>query len=275
MNFTREPIIETIISAKEGYKLSLKNSKNASQEEYLLDAVEVVSFGGSFFYRCQERPKAFFVPTSDYEIVEVRETKLLIKNPSVKDMIKIAGGKEASKQARQDAPSDRLDLEEVVVEEETPKEPQKTQGKPQEQKREKKRHRKKGRGSVEETKVAPVGGEEQKDAAPKEIPVALFSHLLQPPESLISETLRKYKKTEEVPSVPGISEELTSDFDISLSKESRLEDNVASQENVSFTPHAPENTYDTTQVLDDPSMHGTPDTEFARSNWEEEIEEKR
>lgn len=49
MNFTREPIIETIITPKDGYKLVVRNSKGDSQEEYHVDAVEVVSFGHSFF----------------------------------------------------------------------------------------------------------------------------------------------------------------------------------------------------------------------------------
>mgnify|MGYP000172617975 CR=1 FL=1 len=96
MNFTREPIIETIISAKDGHKLSIKSSKNLASEEYLVDAVEVVSFGGTFFYRSQERVKAFFLPSNDYEIQEVKETRVLIKNPTLDKSVKIAGGKEAN-----------------------------------------------------------------------------------------------------------------------------------------------------------------------------------
>ena len=71
MNFTREPIIETIISPKDGYKLCVRNSKVAGAEEFFVDAIEVVSFGNSFFFRGIERPKPFLVPVSDYEIFEV------------------------------------------------------------------------------------------------------------------------------------------------------------------------------------------------------------
>ena len=51
MNFTREPIIETIISPKEGYKLSIRSSKGENPEEVLVEAVEIVSFGSALFYR--------------------------------------------------------------------------------------------------------------------------------------------------------------------------------------------------------------------------------
>ena len=73
MDFTREPIIETIITPKEGYKLVIRSSTSAGQEEYFVDAVEIVAFGHALFFRSLERPKAFLVPVSDYEVLEVRE----------------------------------------------------------------------------------------------------------------------------------------------------------------------------------------------------------
>jgi len=104
VNFTREPIIETIISPKEGYKLLVKCSKGESNEEYSVDAVEVVSFGQSFFFRSLERPKSFLVPVSDYEIVEVKETRVVLKSPSVEKAIKIGGGKASSADAGSSEP---------------------------------------------------------------------------------------------------------------------------------------------------------------------------
>ena len=77
MDFTREPIIETIITPKEGCKLVVRSSKSAGQEEYFVDALEVVSFGGQSFFRSLERPKAFLVPTSDDEVLEVREARMV------------------------------------------------------------------------------------------------------------------------------------------------------------------------------------------------------
>ncbi|NGX33098.1 MAG: hypothetical protein K1060chlam4_01159, partial [Candidatus Anoxychlamydiales bacterium] len=45
MNYTREPIIESIITPKEGCKLVVRNSKGGALEEYFVESVEIVSFG--------------------------------------------------------------------------------------------------------------------------------------------------------------------------------------------------------------------------------------
>ncbi len=97
MDYTREPIIETIITPREGCKLVVRSSKASGLEEYFVDALEVVSFGSSFFFRSKERPKAFLVPCTDYEVLEVRETRMVLKNVAADRTIKIAGGKESTK----------------------------------------------------------------------------------------------------------------------------------------------------------------------------------
>ncbi len=94
MDFTREPIIETVVTPKEGCKLVVRSSKAGGQEEYFVDSVEVVSFGSSVFFRSQERPKAFMVPASDYEVLEVREARMVLKNVGLDRSIKIGGGRE-------------------------------------------------------------------------------------------------------------------------------------------------------------------------------------
>ncbi len=96
MNFTREPIIETIITPKDGYKLIVRNSKGGTSEEYSVDAIEVVSFGRSFFYRSMERPKSFLLPVSDYEVIESKETRVVLKNAPLERSIKIGGGRSKS-----------------------------------------------------------------------------------------------------------------------------------------------------------------------------------
>ncbi|MEI8300594.1 MAG: hypothetical protein WCG10_03160 [Chlamydiota bacterium] len=93
MNFTREPVIETIITPKDGYKLTIRNSKGGSQEEYSVDALEVVSFGHSMFFRSEERPRAFLLPVAEYEVVETKETRVVLKNAPLEGAIKIGGGK--------------------------------------------------------------------------------------------------------------------------------------------------------------------------------------
>jgi hypothetical protein len=82
VDFTRQPIIETVITPREGYRLVVRSSKNASQEEHFVDALEVVSFGNALFFRCLERPKPFIVPSADYEVLEVREPRIMLKTPS-------------------------------------------------------------------------------------------------------------------------------------------------------------------------------------------------
>lgn len=192
MNFTREPLIETIISARDGHKLSVKSSKSLDKEEYLVDAVEVVSFGNTFFYRSQERAKAFFVPSSDYEIQEVKETRLVIKNPTIEKSVKIGGGKEAGKPPKQPSPTEEIvPVVPPVKEEELVK---------NDLKREKKRYRK-NRKTQEDSQVVVSsenkGAEKsaEKLAAPVKVPVpGVFSHLLKPPETLISDSIERYRR---------------------------------------------------------------------------------
>ncbi|MCE5293881.1 MAG: hypothetical protein LLF94_04640 [Chlamydiales bacterium] len=82
MDFTREPIIETVITPREGYRLVVRSSKGAGSEEHFVDALEVVSFGSGIFFRSLERPKPFIVPVADYEVLEVREPRMVLKTPS-------------------------------------------------------------------------------------------------------------------------------------------------------------------------------------------------
>ncbi len=97
MDFTREPIIETVITARDGYRIVLRSSKNPGQEEFFVDALEVVAFHNTCFYRCLERPRAFIVPASDYEVLEVREPRLPLKTPSIEGIAKIGAGGQAGK----------------------------------------------------------------------------------------------------------------------------------------------------------------------------------
>ena len=174
MHFTREPIVETIISAKEGYKLSIKSSKSSNDDEYLVDAIEVVSYGGTFFLRNQERPKPFFLPATDYEIVEVRETRLLLKTTNLEKTIKIAGG---SKQ------------------EESKILPTSTEVKEDSEHRKDKKRQKKSKKVPEIRKPLATREPEKVNSNQESPPIApsVFSHLLQPPTSLISESIQKYK----------------------------------------------------------------------------------
>lgn len=214
MNFTREPIIETIITPREGCKLLVRNSKGGGQEEYFVDAIEVVSFGHSFFFRSLERPKSFLVPVSDYEVVEVKETRVALKNVPHERTIKIGGGREAPRPAREQPPERERPLEHVASDEEA------SEGEPampatSEQRSDKKRdrrHRRRRRPGDDRheqkdwerkpqeqsqtqppSEAAAEGGGASSDET--QVSSSMFSKLFPPPTTLISETISRYKDT--------------------------------------------------------------------------------
>lgn len=203
MNFTREPIIETVITPREGCKLVVRNSKGSGQEDYFVDAVEVVSFGHSFFFRSLERPKSFLVPVSDYEVLELKETRVVLKNATAERSIKIGGGRETQVRAQ---PRE-------VVEESTPSEataesgasPGASQQERMDRKRDRRRsRRRRGGGSPMEARHEPVSAEapqnppiEGTEKNVEESPRSFISKLFPPPPTLIKETLSRYKTTEE------------------------------------------------------------------------------
>lgn len=205
MDFTREPIIETVITPKEGYKLVVRSSKSAGQEEYFVDSVEVVSFGYSFFLRSLERPKAFLVPVNDYEVLEVRETRMVLKNVGIDRTIKIGGGREAARSAPKETLPEREEQTQEVIEVEapstniTPVAASTTEPRP-EKKRERRRHYKRRRGREEGS--TEEGGTDEEGAKKEEgvgeeistpSPMPFMSSVLPPPSTLISETIARYK----------------------------------------------------------------------------------
>lgn len=164
MHFTREPIIETIITPKDGYRLVLRPSKS-NGEEFFVDMVEVITFGNSSFYRSLDKPKSFVVPTGDYDVVEVREARMAIKSASI-EKVKIAGGKKDD------------------------------EDKPEKKGRAKRSRKKK----PEETKAdaAPSQEAPKKVLEPKAMPEEPKERrsLIPPPPTLISETMARVKAEE-------------------------------------------------------------------------------
>jgi hypothetical protein len=221
VDFTREPIIETIITPKDGYKLVVRSSKSAGQEEYFVDAVEVVSFGQGLFFRSAERPKAFLVPLSDYEVLEVREARMVLKNIGPDRSIKIGGGRETPAPKPQREP---VRLEAPVAEEAEPAgeaehgaTAESVEGRTDprlDKKRDRRRHSRKRKGreegevsteegtapanipTLEDDKInipAPEEGFEAQEGTSTLSP-SVLSSLLQPPPTLISETINRYRE---------------------------------------------------------------------------------
>jgi len=175
VDFTREPLVETVITPKEGFKLIIRATSGTTQEEYAVGAVEVVSFGHCYFFRSLEKPKAFLLPMTEYEVVESRETRTVLKKPQIEKSIKIGGGKKTTA---------KKEKEKGKEEEEAPKEETK--------KREKKRTRK--RRSSKEEKVET--SKEEKEAPTEKIEEDVLQQrrtLLPPPTSLISDQIDRYK----------------------------------------------------------------------------------
>ena len=172
MDFTREPLVETVITPKEGFKLVIRASSGKSDEEYSVGAVEVVAFGNCYFFRSLEKPKSFLLPMTEYEVVEARETRTVLKKPQIDKAIKIGGGKKAAPRSEK-------------KKEETQKD---------EPKREKKRTRKRRPAKAEkEATSEPVEGKEVVSTSENgEIPVPRRT-LLPPPTSLISDQIDRYK----------------------------------------------------------------------------------
>ena len=208
MNFTREPIIETILSPRDGYKLCIKSSKMSGSEELIVDAVEIVSFGQAFFFRGQERPKPFLVPVTDYEIFEVKETRVVLKNVAYERNIKIGGGRDAFAKPAKEQQAKESEEDVDTEEKEETGVPLTREGKA-EKKRERRRNRRKKlaeerkeqAGKVEEESDVEEESfaddvEEASEATAEEktapaIPV--FAQLLPPPPTLISESIARMK----------------------------------------------------------------------------------
>lgn len=222
MDFTRQPIIETVITAKEGCKLVIRSSKSAGQEEYFVDSIEVVSFGNTFFLRSQEKPKSFLVPASDYEVLEVREARMVLKNVGMNRSIKIGGGKErATKESEKSVEKTAEKPVEKAPEKPAKVEEQEVQdaSRQTERKRDRRRsfrRRKRGEDQSEQMEQVvsdiplippppianhPIKIPEQKagssssggSSANFELSPLLLGALLPPPPTLISETIEKYK----------------------------------------------------------------------------------
>lgn len=223
MDFTREPIIETVVTPREGCKLVVRSSKSTGQEEYFVDAVEIVSFGHSFFFRSLERPKMFFVPATDYEILEVREARMVLKNVAPDRTIKIAGGREPQPRQQQQREREQnyekieqtqsVD-EEIIderIEEESVVSSEKAQEPRVDRKKERRRQSRRRRGGREdgadeevegssavkaESGKSTTNGAEDKTANPS-VAIPTFTSLLPPPSMLISDTIARYRDSAE------------------------------------------------------------------------------
>jgi hypothetical protein len=235
VDFTREPVIETIITPREGYRLVVRSSKNVGQEEHFVDALEVVSFGNSCFFRSTERPKPFLVPIADYEVLEVREQRLVLKAKIPEGAVKIGREGHREHEKKEEKPREEPQEEPAL---ESEKEAHENEG-PKERRRDRRqRYRRRGsrqpmmqkegvEPSLEEgpqaevplnVDVAPLkvegvpefteGLQESKDAPP-----VLFRTVLPPPSTLIRDDLQRLRENVEYRGAFFIRDEKSDDQD--------------------------------------------------------------
>lgn len=221
MDYTREPIVETVITPKDGHRIAVRNSKNPGQEEFFVDALEVVSFGSHCFFRSLERPRAFMVPASDYEILEVREQKLALKAASLEGSVRLPSGpkpvpREPERRKpfpKEPEPVPSTEVEKPLLQESTTEEPPAV---PTEHRHERRSERRRGqrrrRGGREE-----AGPEESRTVPPKEEKAAeepplppkepsvepteprqpSVSSVLPPPQTLIRDDLERLRRNDQ------------------------------------------------------------------------------
>lgn len=200
MNFTREPIIETIITPREGYRLIVRSTKHESDEEFTVDAVEVVSFAAALFYRSLEKPHPFLLPVADYQVVEGKESRVVLKNAQFDRTIKIGGGREAS--IKKEEEPEEQSFPTSLEEEEAPATPS-APSEPHPERKRDRRHRRRRRDQEGRHQQQHPRPEQPSQEAPKEpTQPPTFTHLIPPPPNLISESIQKYKAQQSQEPVP-------------------------------------------------------------------------
>jgi hypothetical protein len=243
VNFTREPIIETIITPRDGCRLVIRSSRQDTQEEFTVDAVEVVSFGHALFFRSLEKPRPFLVPVGDYEVVEIKESRVVLKNAQFERTIKIGGGREGSLRKDEEEQLLPASLEDEIADESGSPSPQQDKQKrdrggrrqrrrrPYEE-RDEMKQRVEEQHTPQEFKPAPQReprGEtrgEPKEASKEPQGAPSFQHLIPPPTTLISQNIQKYKDQQSgnAPQAPEFrkEDELKSEPDSDSSPISRI-----------------------------------------------------
>lgn len=288
MDFTREPIIETIITPREGCKLVVKNSKSIGQEEFFVDAIEVVSFGKALFFRCLEKPKPFLVPVSDYEVLEVREARMVLKTAGPERAIKIGGGREtAPRPPKEVERTEEVTSEAAAQPSETGTEAQPSDGRAGKKRERRRQYRSKRKGQEEEgseeTQTSTEEGvksesihpvERQKEGGSIPISPAALSALLAPPPMLISETIGRYRE----------SAAFKSAFFLTAEEEYKPHDKVKdllNEDEDEQPPHLPEPAFDSVETsekselsLSDDFVEGSEQSEITEEEKETDFTEQ-
>jgi hypothetical protein len=205
VDFTREPVIQSVITPRQGYRLVVRSSKSAGLEEHFVDAVEIVSFGSFSFFRSTERPKPFIVPVSDYEVLEVREPRIVLKTPA-QGSIKVSAAEK---------PRAKQEVEKAETQDETKGRGREKQEARTEKRRDRRRGTRRRRGQARDDNIQQVQDDEKALHEHEHEPFTEFtdselqaqreellsttpmlSSILPPPATLIRDNLERLRQHE-------------------------------------------------------------------------------
>ena len=188
MDFTREPVVESVITPKEGHRLVVRSSKAAGLEEFFVNILELVSFGDSFFFRSLEKPKSFLLSATDYEIIEINEPSMVFKK------------------ARQES-SRKIDEESETEPEEEPKE-EKTEidSRPEKKRKESfsaRRNRRQVKKNVKDKEDVEKIGTTEVEIKEEKLKKAIIDpstipSLLPPPPMLVSDSIKQQEDAQQI-----------------------------------------------------------------------------
>lgn len=237
MHFTREPIIESILSARDGYKLVLKNSKTPSSSEISSEVIEIVSFSGTVFYRSQDRSRNFLLPATDFEIVEVKDSRLVLKNISLDKSSKLPNPprEQISDESADEGQEDQSSSDQDIQAQQTSVSA--SQNSRLERRRERRRNRRRRHNEeknadekresasdtpseLENHEEVALQSETSDEGSSTSMPMLIPTlNLIPPPTTLISQTLARYKEKQpeleapvQLPIVEEVSENKTVDI---------------------------------------------------------------
>lgn len=203
------------------------------------------------------------MPVTDYEVIEVKETRVALKNIAHERNIKIGGGREASvRPSAKEVPSEKFDESsesgEESVRESADEAVVEVSGEGRgDKKRDRRRHRRRRlaeerREWVEKEKQeqttepqnmegkAPTEGGGSQDEAVK-VSSSMFSTLFPPPPTLISETIGRYKDKEGLEGAffsKPVSESNEAEHFVPKESEEKNKEAPGADEDVSFPSNA-------------------------------------
>ncbi len=191
MLFTRHPIVETIITPKEGHQLKLKAPAAAGQD-YLADALELVIYGSTPFYRSLEGPRPFLVPAAHFEVEQVKEGRAPLKHATYE---RKAAREPPSRETKKSsaAPRERLSANR--------EEKNDTLGNVSDHwerhKNPRKRANSTGSTPSPSSSKSSVNSDPAKVPSPAEIYEAFRYDLVPPPETFVNESMENLQKSKE------------------------------------------------------------------------------